>query len=164
MRMYGFYKEKYFDVKEFNKRYPILDVRFHSDRTITFSLYICKYNPFSSIFLKEYYDLTISTEVDRPIWSLSSRERVGQSFFQTPVIPFLYERGSPCYANTPDSWNKTKTVISTIHNIPPPLAPRPPHLLFSFSRHDTPRILVGKAIENPSRRQDFQALTKNSKK
>lgn len=40
-----------------------------------------------------YYDLTIKSEVDRPLWDLSSSERVGQKFFQIPLISFIYERG-----------------------------------------------------------------------
>ena len=42
---------------------------------------------------REYYDLTIKSEVDRPLWDLSSSERVGQKFFQIPLISFIYERG-----------------------------------------------------------------------
>lgn len=41
-----------------------------------------------------YYDLTIKSEVDRPLWDLSSSERVGQKFFQIPLISFIYERGA----------------------------------------------------------------------
>ena len=43
--------------------------------------------------LPRYYDLTIKSEVDRPLWDLSSSERVGQKFFQIPLISFIYERG-----------------------------------------------------------------------
>ena len=43
--------------------------------------------------LPQYYDLTIKSEVDRPLWDLSSSERVGQKFFQIPLISFIYERG-----------------------------------------------------------------------
>lgn len=65
-RVYGFYTEQYWEAKEFNRKYRIL---------------------------QDYNDLTIPTEVEKPIWALSNRERIGQNFFQTPVIPFLYERG-----------------------------------------------------------------------
>lgn len=43
--------------------------------------------------LPNYYDFTIKSEVDRPIWDLTSSERVGQKFFQIPLISFVYERG-----------------------------------------------------------------------
>jgi len=41
----------------------------------------------------EYYDLTIKSEVDRPLWDLSSSEKIGQKFFQIPLISYIYERG-----------------------------------------------------------------------
>jgi hypothetical protein len=45
------------------------------------------------VYPGSYIDLTIKSEVDRPVWSLSLRERVGQNFFQTRLIPAIYERG-----------------------------------------------------------------------
>ena len=41
----------------------------------------------------KYTDLTIKTEVERPVWALSVRERVGQNLFQTKLLPAIYERG-----------------------------------------------------------------------
>ena len=41
----------------------------------------------------KYIDLTIKTEVERPVWALSVRERVGQNLFQTKLLPAIYERG-----------------------------------------------------------------------
>lgn len=40
-----------------------------------------------------YLDLTISEEVDKPLWEITNRERISSRFFQNPLIPFLYERG-----------------------------------------------------------------------
>jgi hypothetical protein len=41
----------------------------------------------------EYVDLTIKSEVERSFFSLTNRERVGEKFFQSRLIPALYERG-----------------------------------------------------------------------
>jgi hypothetical protein len=41
----------------------------------------------------EYVDLTIKSEVERSFFSLTNRERVGEQFFQSRLIPALYERG-----------------------------------------------------------------------
>jgi len=41
----------------------------------------------------QYVDFTIKGEQDKPIWSQSVRERIGQSFFQNPIISGVYERG-----------------------------------------------------------------------
>ena len=48
-----------------------------------------KYN----VLPHKYTDLTIKTEVERPVWTLSVRERVGQNLFQTKLLPAIYERG-----------------------------------------------------------------------
>ena len=40
-----------------------------------------------------YNDLTIASEIDKPFSLLTNRERIGQNFFQNPIIPFVYERG-----------------------------------------------------------------------
>lgn len=42
-------------------------------------------------------DFTIKSEIDKPIWTLSTRERVGQGFFQNPFISYLYERFTYTY-------------------------------------------------------------------
>ena len=64
-KIYGFYTEKYWESEDFKIQYPID---------------------------KLYSDFTISSETQKPFWTLSSRENVGQNFFQNPLIPFLYER------------------------------------------------------------------------
>ena len=46
-----------------------------------------------SVLPYKYTDLTIKTEVERPVWALSVRERVGQNLFQTKLMPAIYERG-----------------------------------------------------------------------
>jgi hypothetical protein len=64
-KIYGFYTNKYWESEDFKIQYPID---------------------------KLYSDFTISSETQKPFWTLSSRENVGQNFFQNPIIPFLYER------------------------------------------------------------------------
>jgi hypothetical protein len=45
------------------------------------------------VYPGRYIDLTIKSEVDRPVWQLSGKERVGQNFFQIPLVSAVYERG-----------------------------------------------------------------------
>jgi SAM-dependent methyltransferase len=67
-RCYGLFEDEYFvNVKDSSVRYRVLP--------------------------NAYTDLTIRSEVERPVWTLSTRERIGQNFFQTRLIPTLYERG-----------------------------------------------------------------------
>ena len=40
-----------------------------------------------------YADLTISEEVDKPLWEITNRERISSRLFQNPFLPFIYERG-----------------------------------------------------------------------
>jgi hypothetical protein len=42
-------------------------------------------------------DFTIKSEINKPIWTLSTRERVGQGFFQNSFISYLYERFTYSY-------------------------------------------------------------------
>jgi len=65
-RFYGFYSESYFEEPDLQQKYSIND---------------------------DYFDLTIKEETEKPIWTLTLAERVGERFFQNPILPFLYERG-----------------------------------------------------------------------
>jgi hypothetical protein len=38
-------------------------------------------------------DLTIASEVNKPIWDLGFKELIGQNLFQTPIMSGIYERG-----------------------------------------------------------------------
>ena len=57
-KYYGLIEECYYYNKEFGKKYPILP---------------------------GYVDFTIKGEIDKPFWTLSIKEQIGQNFFQTPV-------------------------------------------------------------------------------
>ena len=46
-----------------------------------------------AILPHKYYDLTIRQTEQKSFWQLSNRERAGQRFFQTRLIPSIYERG-----------------------------------------------------------------------
>ena len=53
---------------------------------------------FGSVYKQDprgvFWDLTIPSENDaKPWWQLSQRERVGSRLFQSPLLPFVYERG-----------------------------------------------------------------------
>ena len=62
-RIYGFIQEKYLEGRA---KYPIK---------------------------KDFIDLTIAEEVDRPVWTISNRERISSRLFQNPLISTIYERG-----------------------------------------------------------------------
>merc|ERR1719235_241160 len=64
-RVFGLFSEKYWSVEGFPEiKYPINAV---------------------------YCDMTVPAETQRSFFSLTNRERVGQNFFQNPVLPFVYE-------------------------------------------------------------------------
>ena len=70
-RYFGFRKEEYFLDRSAGKR-------FYGRTTPTGGKYI---------------DFSLEEETSRPLWELSVREIVGQSFFQNPFISSIYERG-----------------------------------------------------------------------
>jgi hypothetical protein len=45
------------------------------------------------VYRGKYIDLTIKSEIDRPAWQISNKERVGQNLFQNPLMSAVYERG-----------------------------------------------------------------------
>lgn len=65
-KVYGFKVDKYYNSIDFNTRYPILS---------------------------NYIDFTIPEEVEKPLWSVTIRELIGQNFFQNIFISSIYERG-----------------------------------------------------------------------
>lgn len=66
-RFFGpFVEEKFFENKQFGTKYPILP---------------------------GYIDFTIKKNIDKPIWQLTNKERIGQNTFQQPLMSFIYERG-----------------------------------------------------------------------
>jgi hypothetical protein len=68
-RIIGFSEERFWTVSDFDDiRYPVRD---------------------------GINDFTIKSEIEKPSWSMSRREQVGQGLFQTSFIPYLYERSAP---------------------------------------------------------------------
>jgi hypothetical protein len=65
-RIFGFVEDKYFLNNKFGIKYKIRP---------------------------DYYDLTIKSEINKNPLEMSSRERIGQKFFQIPLISWIYERG-----------------------------------------------------------------------
>jgi 2-polyprenyl-3-methyl-5-hydroxy-6-metoxy-1,4-benzoquinol methylase len=66
-RYYGFVEETSYTNKRFRTKYPSLPFR--------------------------YIDLTIKSEVNRPLYTLSPKELIGQNLFQTRLLPSIYELG-----------------------------------------------------------------------
>jgi hypothetical protein len=67
-RFYGFAEESFLEEPDFEKKYKRVQLPGGSG----------------------YWDMTIKSEINKPLWQQSNRERIGQSFFQNPIIRYVF--------------------------------------------------------------------------